>query len=166
VVSLVLLGSLALSSVAYAKWTDSVTINATVATYTQNDTLAYTYPCSTGLTCDLLYSYIPQNPDQLPKPFNDLHLILHQATPGAGYICDYSIHNGGTVPMKVQSIQIINNNGPKFTVALSGDISVGKVIDPGVTVVGVATITFNGSATDTYDRVFDVQFVDVAWNVP
>ena len=83
-----------------------------------------------------------------------------------GYYCyvgtvDFEVHNNGSVPVKVNDIDIVEPMGGELDVALSG-LAVGDVLDAGESVACVLTahIAVNGSG----EAGFTVDIEVVNWN--
>ena len=151
--SITVLLSLCITGVGYATWTDEIAIDATAETgyidvvLTQGD-------CSHPdiITCSVSES----------DP-HTLEVILTNAPPG-DYACDFTIENTGTIPVKIQSIDIPEI--PGVEVSVSG-VAVGTQIEQaGVepdSVEGAVLVTVHEGCQVTCS--FEIAFSFVQWNL-
>lgn len=190
---------IALSSVgfSYAKWSDILTIEGTVNTGFFNDCFSWVVSNDNG-AAENVPGYTPVDPgDNGLDPSQaqakgascarydkdvasttavmmaDAHHItvnLDNAYPCYYPTIFYGIVNGGTVPSKIESIEVdedastddILDDIPELTVRVSG-ISVGQVIEPGTEVVGDLEIHVEQSAAQSAIYTIKVTIRTTLW---
>jgi len=152
--SIVLLLALCLTGVGYAAWTDELTIDGTAE-------IGYVEVVLSPGACSA--------PGIITCSVTDPHtLVVTLTSPGAGnYACGFTIENTGTIPVKIQDIDIDTSGVPAgVEVSVSG-VAVGTQIEQlGVepdSVEGVVHVTVQEACTVTFS--FSVAFSFVQWNL-
>lgn len=139
---------LGLLGVGFSSWSDTLNIDATVETGTWEQVELSKGSCSQNVTC-------------LVDPADTLNIDITNASPGYNYFQGFDIHNLGTVPVKIEDIQILAS--PQITATVS-DVSVGDQIEQngvsGDTVYG----TVNMPVTEAGSYTCNVTFSFVPWN--
>jgi hypothetical protein len=120
--ALAMMMALGTVGVTYSGWIDTISINGTAHTGTMN----------TRLQCGLASSHISCYAD--PQTPQTLKITVNGVTAGS-YYCDFNFINGGTLPVKINSITILPIQGmpgipADATINVTG-IAAGNVIDPG-----------------------------------
>lgn len=145
--TLALVVTLGMMGVAYAKWSDTVTINGTVNTGTisavQSPGSCYTDPTGGFINWSTSNEVTITNPD-------DDYV----------YYAEFSIYNDSTVPVKVQCITV-SSLPPGVSAEVTG-VGKGDQIHPTGTEQGKVKITLSTGNYVTFS--FTVTVETVAWN--
>ena len=151
--SLALLLSLCVTGIGYAAWTDELTIDGTAE-------IGYVAVVLNPGTCS-----DPAITCSVPAP-HTLVVTLTNAPPGT-YVCGFTITNTGTIPVKIQSIDIDASSVPDgVEISVSG-VTVGTQIeqagiDPD-SVAGAVFVTVPASCEGTFS--FSITFSFIQWNL-
>jgi len=156
-VCVVLMMALGITGTAYGAWSDTVTIGATVnmGTFGAEVTCDECSPCGIGCIGEI--------------GSNELELTVTCAEVGVTYSCGFEITNTGTIPVRIQSIDILDV--PEgVVVSVDGLVEVGHQIEPGGASVGIVQVSLpaytppevNPSEGETF--TFTVTFEFVPWN--
>ncbi len=152
--SIALLLALCLTGVGYAAWTDEISIDGTAETGYLEVGLSPGACSAPGIiTCSV----------------TDPHtLVVTLTNPGAGtYTCGFIIENTGTIPVKIQDIDIDTSGVPAGVVVSVSGVAVGTQIEQlGVepdSVEGVVHVTVQEACTVTFS--FSVACSFVQWNL-
>lgn len=142
---LAVFAALALSGMGYGIWTDTLTLSGTLEMGTYEVEVIAGTPDS-DVTCSIVVDTL------------DFTLDITIDTEGTGLYQykSFGIHNIGTVPLRIQNIQI---SSPGVTTTVSG-ISVNNVIDGGATLYG--TVNMQVTVAGTYN--VQVTINTIPWN--
>ena len=158
----VLLIALALAGFSYAWWTETLTINGTVNTgeLDAEFTNPLTKSCSEYMTCDVVFI---DGGESDPTPIDNSTIIVtvYNGYPSGWCNITFNIHNCGTLPAKVGSIDIVKD--PALDVSLEG-LSVGTTINPSNTVSPILKIHVNENALEISTYTFNVTIAFVQFN--
>jgi len=164
--ALVLVLAFALIGGAYAAWTDTLYINATVGTGYLDTYFSSAASNDPGSTAD------PGQPNSLNVGKTEaavdsadnqkIDVTLTNVYPGYQSAVTFVITNDGTIPVKV-SLNIANTN-PEVDVSISG-ITAGQVINPGATATGVLNNVIADSAEMNSNYSYSVTITAAQWNL-
>ena len=146
--------ALGITGTAYGAWSDILAIGATVNMGTIGAEVTCDGCSPAGIQCSVVGS-------------NELELTVTCAQVGVAYSCAFNITNTGTIPVRIQSIDI---SGVPEGVEVEIDGVVGVQIDAGGVLPGVVQVSLpaytppevNPSEGETF--TFTVTFEFVPWN--
>jgi hypothetical protein len=166
ILALVLVAVLGVTGVVYAKWSDSVNVTGTMGTYTFNDTLGvslcWTDPpgqSGTGVACWGVINNSVKQPDP-----DQMVIVVSKARKDVYYYCDFYIENDGTIPTRVQSIDISNASPAILDVQVLG-IGLGDYIEPGSNISGSVLARLKGDAGAGLDYQISVRVLVEQWQL-
>jgi len=93
-----------------------------------------------------------------------LTITVDNGYPCYGCTVDYTITNTGTIPVKVQSMDITNPNTDAVTVRWTPDLAVGDQIEPGGSAAGDIYIHVLQDAAELASYSFSAEILLVQWN--
>jgi hypothetical protein len=159
IVCLVLLVALAFTGISYAAWLDKVNVLGTVNTGTRSAELSVT-GCQPADDMDYVLSdyYVaePPSPDRI-------EVIILNPEANGDYYCDFLIVNDGTIPVKIETIEIDYGNLPGGS-TVDTDIEEGQQIDTGPGVAGTVHAQLPDTVDTSIDYTFTITFIVVHWN--
>lgn len=145
--SIALLLSLGITGIGYAAWTDEITIDGTV---------------EIGYVAVVLSEGVSSGNVTASIVGHTIDIEINAGGEGEYEYRDFGIHNTGTIPVKIQDIQIESSGGLAAEVS---DVEVGTQIEQsGVdpdTVYGTVAMTVPGAGTYTCK----VTFYFIQWNL-
>lgn len=156
--------ALAVVGFTYAYWTETLTIEGSVATG-ELDVEYTTATCKdiedidTG-TCDVVLSDGDGDGDM-----DTATITIGNAYPS--YVCDVdlTIHNCGTIPLKVVGVVITNTHPDELEVTLTEDPA-GKVLNPSDTLMFDLHIHIEVGAAEKSTYTFSAVVNVIQWNAP
>lgn len=162
-IALLLVLSLAVVGAGYAAWTDQTTINGTVETGYLDTVFTSAVSNDAGTAADPGQTV---NVGKTEATYSDKEVVvaITNAYPGYNSKVDFTIKNQGTMPIKVTGIAVVNANGDKVDVTVSG-ISVGDQINPGATVSGKLTNVVTGAAEESANYSYTATVSVRQWNL-
>ena len=152
--SIALLLALCLTGVGYAAWTDEISIQGTMKTGFIEVVLSAGDCSAPQISCS-----VSSDPHTLVVTLTDAH--------AGTYTCGFTITNHGTIPVKIQSINIDKSGVPAGVEVSVLGVTVGTQIEQ----AGVEPDSFEGVVTVTVDEGcqvtgwFSVAFSFVQWNL-
>ena len=151
--SLALLLSLCVTGIGYAAWTDELTIDGTVE-------IGYVAVVLNSGTCS-----DPAITCSVPAP----HTLVVTLTngPGGTYVCGFTITNTGTIPVKIQSIDIDRSGVPdEVDISVSGVAEDTQIEQAGVhpdSIAGAVFVTVPAGCEGMFS--FGITFSFIQWNL-
>lgn len=165
--ALALVLAFALIGAAYAAWTDTLFIDATVQTGYLDTFFNSAVSNDPGSTAD------PGQPNGLnvgkteaaidPSDAQKIDVALTNVYPGYNSQVTFVIENSGTIPVKV-SLSIANTDADKVEVSISG-ITDGQVINPGASATGYLNNLITANAAQNADYSYSVTITAAQWNL-
>jgi hypothetical protein len=151
--SIALLLSLCVTGIGYAAWTDAVSIGGTVEPGCIELLLSLGDCSSNNISCSLSAPHT-------------LHITLTYPDSGT-YNCGFTIENIGTIPLKIQSIDIDTSGVPGgVEVSVSGVKEGDQIEQAGIGGDSVGgTVMVDVPETGSVLFSFDVTFSFVQWNL-
>jgi len=150
--SIALLLSLCVTGIGYAAWTDTISFDGTVETGYIGVELSPGECSSNNISCSVSDSHT-------------LHISL--TYPAGTYTCDFTIDNTGTIPVKIQSIDIDTSGVPGgVVVSVTGVYEGDQIEQAGVypdSVEGMVGVIVPEDGSESFS--FDVTFLFVQWNM-
>jgi len=151
--SIALLLSLCVMGIGYAGWTDTVSIDGTMKMGYIEVALSPGACSSSNISCSLSAPHT-------------LHITLTYPEPGT-YTCGFTVDNTGTIPVKIQSIDIDTSGVPGGVgVSVSGVAESDQIEQAGVdgdSVEGMVEVIVPENSNGSFS--FDVTFLFVQWNL-
>ena len=156
VLSLVLVLCLVVVGVAYAQWTERLSVEGSV--YTGNiDTVWTRGPCIDNEgTLDVAFVECSFSEDR-----KTMYIDITNAYPGYEATCNPRLHNQGSVPVRIDTVVC---SDPGITV--SGDaFTLNTVIEPGQEKDGLVIVRIGDTVEQSHTYNFGVRVNTVQWNM-
>jgi hypothetical protein len=151
--SIALLLSLCVMGIGYAGWTDTASIDGTMHTGYIEVALSPGACSSNNISCSVSAPHT-------------LHIALTYPDPGT-YTCGFTVDNTGTIPVKIQSIDIDSSGVPgDVGVSVSGVAEGDQIEQAGVdgeSVEGMVEVIVPEDSNGSFS--FDATFSFVQWNL-
>lgn len=146
---------LGLMGIGVSYWSETLNITATLETGTYGAQLSdevdcYTVPASDNITCEPVG--------------NVLGVAITSAHVGVNYYCEFSLEHIGSIPVKIQSIDVDPSPPASGVVVGITGVAVDDQIDPGQAVDGKVHVYLSDDTSQGTDFDFTVTFSSIIWN--
>ncbi|RDV82530.1 hypothetical protein [Ammonifex thiophilus] len=164
--SLVMVIALALMGAAYAAWTETININASVATGTYDVTFSSVSTNDVGDTVDPgADKNVGKTEATISEDAKTITVTAENTYPGYNAEVTYKIKNTGTIPLKVQSIEINIPESDKGKIEVTNEQDIaGKVLDPGQEAEGKIKHVVTDNAVERASYSYTLKVNTIQWN--
>jgi hypothetical protein len=162
IILLAVFASVVLSGVGFATWTDRIEVQGVLNTgVIDSEVSITTWVPFSDMTCGVDDLYV----EQIPNPDTVTVTILEPAALGQ-YFCDFKLANTGTIPIKIETIEIDYGNLPDgSTVMVVGPgMAEGQQVDGVEHVLGQIFAALPDTIDPGIDYTFSVTLIVDRWN--
>lgn len=163
-ISLVMVLSFVLMGVAFAAWTENITINGTVATGNYDVTFTSAASNDAGVTVD-------QGKDRnvgvteatIAADSKSITVTGTNAYPGYNATLTYKVKNTGTIPVKVNAANVVIPAASDGKITVTASDPAGVVLDPDGEYTGTVLATVTDAAAESTGYSYTVTVTTAQW---